>query len=83
MDTIQCSDQPHCLRTHCTVLGLQAGCDDNEALAVRMQTSDLLAGLRLAADAPPAAVTANEEAGGGAGNGASQVPSAQQGLHLQ
>lgn len=48
-----------------------------------MQTSDLLAGLRLGADTPSAAIGSHEEAGGGISNGASQVLSAQPGLQLQ
>jgi hypothetical protein len=58
---------------------------NNSAVVLQLQTSDLLAGLRLAADAPPAAVGAHEEAVGSAGAGASQVCAApsQQGLQPQ
>jgi hypothetical protein len=46
-------------------------CDKHAA--VRVQTSDLLAGLRLAADKPPMTASVHHEAGSGAATGASQV----------
>lgn len=64
------------------VLSVQLDSATKFAVVLRMQTSDLLAGLRLAADTPPAAVGTHEEAGGGISNGSSQVLSAQPGLRF-
>jgi hypothetical protein len=73
------------LRKRRAVLGVQVGFGIHSAVVLHAQTSDLLAGLRLATDAPPAAVGAHEEAGGSAGAGASQVRAApsQQGSQPQ